>query len=61
MKTSGRLYADKLEYLLSQTSRLSDVISTTQKDPVDATWGDAGTINYVSKLVDKAILELDSL
>ncbi len=59
MKTSGRLYADKLHYLMLRTTELSDKIVESRKNPVDATWSDAGTIDYISRLIDKAILELE--
>ena len=59
MKTSGRIYYDKFQYLVSRIGDLEQRVRSSQKDAIDANWMDAGSIAYVAKLVDKAIIELD--
>ena len=59
MKTSGRIYYDKFQYLVSRIGDLEQRVRSSQKDAIDANWMDAGSIAYVAKLVDKAISELD--
>ena len=59
MKTSGRIYYDKFQYLVSRIGDLEQRVRSSQKDAIDANWMDAGSIAYVAKLVDKAISELE--
>lgn len=59
MKTSGRVYSDKYQYLMSRIDILSQMTRASEKNAIDANWWDAGSIDYVSKLVDKAIFELE--
>ena len=59
MKTSGRIYYDKFQQLVTRIGDLDQKVRSSQKDAIDANWLDAGSIDYVSRLIDKAIIELD--
>ena len=59
MKTSGRLYYDKFQHLVSRIGTLDEKVRSSEKNAIDANWMDAGSIDYISKLVEKAIAELD--
>ena len=59
MKTSGRIYHDKFQYLVDRIRDLDQKVRSSQKNAIDANWMDAGSIDYISKLIDKAIIELD--
>ena len=59
MKTSGRIYYDKFQYLVDRIRDLDQKVRSSQKNAIDANWMDAGSIDYISKLIDKAIIELD--
>jgi hypothetical protein len=56
--TSGRIYTTKHDYAVQRVKYLSELLSEKWVDPVDATWIDAGIIDFVTKQIDKAILEL---
>jgi hypothetical protein len=59
MKTSGRLYYDKFQHLVSCIGTLDEKVRSSEKNAIDANWMDAGSIDYISRLVEKAIAELD--
>ena len=58
--TSGRIFVTKHDYAVQRAKRLCELLSEKWVDPVDATWIDAGTIDFVTKQIDKAILELSN-
>lgn len=58
--TSGRIFANKHDYAAQRAKYLCELLSEKWVDPVDATWIDAGTIDFVTKQIDKAILELSN-
>ena len=60
MKTSGRIYYDKFQHLISRIGDLDQKVRSSQKDAIDANWMDAGSIDYVARLIDKALAELES-
>ena len=59
MKTSGRIYYEKFQHLVDRIRDLDQKVRSSQKNAIDANWMDAGSIDYISKLIDKAIIELD--
>ena len=59
MKTSGRIYYDKFRHLVTRIGDLERKVRSSEKNAIDANWMDAGSIDYISKLVEKAIAELD--
>lgn len=59
MKTSGRIYYDKFQYLVTRIGDLEQSVRSSQKNAIDANWMDAGAIDYVVKLIDKAIAEFE--
>ena len=59
MKTSGRIYHDKFQHLVDRIRDLEQSVRSSEKNAIDANWMDAGSIDYISKLVDKAIAELE--
>ena len=59
MQTSGRIYYDKFQRLVQRIGTLDEKVRSSQKNAIDANWMGAGSIDYISKLVDKAIAELE--
>ena len=59
MQTSGRIYYDKFQHLVNRIGTLDEKVRSSEKNAIDAIWMDAGSIDYISKLVDKAIAELE--
>ena len=59
MKTSGRIYYDKFQHLVTRIGDLEQSVRSSEKNAIDANWMDAGSIDYISRLVEKAISELE--
>ena len=59
MKTSGRIYYDKFQHLVTRIGDLEQSVRSSQKNAIDANWMDAGSIDYILRLVEKAISELE--
>ena len=59
MQTSGRLYYDKFRNLVNRIGTLNEKVRASEKNAIDASWVDAGSIDYISRLVEKAISELE--
>lgn len=59
MQTSGRLYYDKFRNLVNRIGTLNEKVRASEKNAIDANWIDAGSIDYISRLVEKAIAELE--
>jgi len=58
--TAGRVFEDRYRYASQRAKCLSDLLETKWVDPLDATWVDAGTIDFIANQIDKAILEIQS-
>ena len=58
--TSGRVFLTKHDNAVQRAKYLCELLSEKWVDPLDATWIDAGTIDFVTKQIDKAILELSN-
>lgn len=56
--TSGRIFSTKYDNATQRAKYLCELLSKKWVDPVDATWTDAATMDYITNQIDKAISEL---
>lgn len=56
--TSSRIYVNKYNHVAERAKYLCQLLSEKWVDPIDATWFDAESMDFISKHIEKAITEL---
>lgn len=56
--TSSRVYVNEYNHVAMRAKYLCELLSEKWVNPIDATWFDAGSIDFISKHIEKAISEL---
>ena len=56
--TSSRIYVNKYNHVSARAKYLCELLSEKWINPIDATWLDAESMDFISKHIEKAISEL---